>query len=415
VSWFNHRPRVSAARRKANAQKRAAALEWKGQTLQPVQAATPRGRIATSFWGQAWCEHLESFSDFENRLPRGRAYLRNGSVLHLDIQPGRIDALVMGSSLYRQSIRVDPLPDARWQALKQRCGGRIGSLIELLQGRISHEIMGIVTDRKTGLFPSPHEIHLDCDCPDWASLCKHLAAVLYGVGARLDTSPELLFRLRGVDHSELIQSDVGALTAARAGKSRRRTLATSSLGEVFGIELDDAPSDAEKSNSLVSKPPKVPTPEPLPQTRAAARKSSSTDRAHAEPGRRHGSKPSGRTRSTAKNPPVAFKSPASKPASRIRPSSVAPTASYSPRATPAVDPGFSPGFTASSIRALRERLGLSRAGFAARLGVSGQTIANWENSIGPLNLQSRSQAQLRKVLEWTPPDDDNRSQKRRNI
>jgi len=55
-----------------------------------------------------------------------------------------------------------------------------------------------------GLFPSPAEIKLSCSCPDWADMCKHVASALYGVGARLDQKPQLLFVLRGVDENELI-------------------------------------------------------------------------------------------------------------------------------------------------------------------------------------------------------------------
>lgn len=233
MSW-HYKPYVPVAQRRRKAEKKMAALRKKGEAVEPVTAATPRGKIAASVWGQAWCEHLESYSDFRNRLPRGRTYLRNGSVCHLGIETGRIQALVMGSSLYKQSVRIDPLPKAKWEALKKRCQGKVGSLVELLQGKLSDEIMALVTDRRTGIFPSPKEIHLDCDCPDWAGLCKHLAAVLYGVGARLDDAPELLFKLRGVDHTELIAADATALTGS---KGRRRRLAADSIGDVFGNEM----------------------------------------------------------------------------------------------------------------------------------------------------------------------------------
>ncbi len=252
MSWF-YKPYVSVAERRRKADKKVAALQKKGQKLEPVSAATPRGKIATSFWGQAWCEHLESYSDFANRLPRGRTYLRNGSVLHLDIGPGRIQALVMGSSPYKQTIRIATLPKAKWEAVKTRCRGKVGSLVELLQGKLSGEIMSVVTDRKNGLFPSDREIEMDCSCPDWAGLCKHLAAVLYGVGARLDTAPELLFKLRGVDHTELIQADVSTLVE-RQGKGRR--LASAALADVFDIDLDDEAAPPKPTTV----PPKAPAP-----------------------------------------------------------------------------------------------------------------------------------------------------------
>ncbi len=248
MSWY-FKPYVSVADRQSQGQKKLAAFRKEGRVLEPVGPAGPQGKIAASFWGKAWCLHLESFSDYENRLPRGRSYLRGGSVLHLGIKSGEIRALVQGSRLYEQVIRIDPLPAAKWEVVKKKCRGKIGSLVELLQGRLSGEIMAVVTDRAGGLFPAPKEIHMECNCPDWASLCKHLAAVLYGVGARLDAAPELLFKLRGVDSAELIDSDPSTLVGQR-GKSRR--LAPSALESVFGIELDEeplvAPGKGERRN-----------------------------------------------------------------------------------------------------------------------------------------------------------------------
>ena len=194
--------------------------------------------IAKTFWGKAWCENLESYSDFENRLPRGRTYVRNGSVVHLEIQPGRISALVSGSELYSVEITISSLPDPHWKCVKSQCAGQIGSLVELLQGRLSRSVMDVVTQRGGGLFPKPAEIKMTCSCPDWAGMCKHVAAVMYGVGARLDDKPELLFLLRKVDHLELIAGAVDSAPIAGAGKSRgKKTIAARDLADVFGIEM----------------------------------------------------------------------------------------------------------------------------------------------------------------------------------
>ena len=192
--------------------------------------------IARSFWGRRWCAHLESFSDFANRLPRGRTYARRGSILNLEIEPGRVKAKVSGSRPrpYAVTVRVKPLPDAAWQAIKTRCAGQIGSLLELLRGSLSDEVMAVVTDPARGLFPKPREITLQCSCPDWASMCKHVAAALYGIGNRLDASPELLFRLRGVDPAELISAQL----ELPAGAAAADTLADDQIGAVFDIELD---------------------------------------------------------------------------------------------------------------------------------------------------------------------------------
>jgi uncharacterized Zn finger protein len=237
MSYNGWAPYVPVAARRAKAQKQLEKMKKKGLTVQPVQL-TGR-KIAASFWGKGWCDHMESFSDYANRLPRGRTYVRNGSVCHLDIKPGRIDAIVSGSSLYNVAISITPLQEKKWHAVKQSCSGRIGSLIDLLRGKLDRGVMEVVSDRKEGLFPLPGEMKFTCDCPDWAGMCKHVAAVLYGVGARLDHAPEMLFTLRGVNHEDLVDISAAVTDVAKAGTSRRR-IAASGIADVFGIDLAEA-------------------------------------------------------------------------------------------------------------------------------------------------------------------------------
>ena len=186
-------PYVSVAERRRKAAKKVAALQKKGKTISPVHI---EGRtIARTFWGKAWCDNLEAYSDFSNRLPRGRAYVRNGSVIDLQITRGEIVAMVSGSSIYTVKITIRALEQPRWKAVIGHCSGQIDSLVELLQGKFSRGVMEIITCKERGLFPAPKQIAMDCSCPDGAVMCKHVAAVLYGVGARLDESPELFFQL----------------------------------------------------------------------------------------------------------------------------------------------------------------------------------------------------------------------------
>ena len=248
------------AETRRRAEKAASDLGRKGQKLNPVRVD---GRtIARSFWGKAWWENLESYSDYANRLPRGRAYARNGSVIDLQITPGLIHALVSGSSVYRVTITIERVNQVAWKALKTDCAGRVGSLMDLLQSKLSSQVMEILTRRETGLFPRPNEIGLNCSCPDWAGMCKHIAATLYGVGARLDTSPELLFVLRGADHLELVTEVAESVTAGASNSSdSSATLAGENLEEVFGIEIELAApetSRAAASNAPKSSKPKQP-------------------------------------------------------------------------------------------------------------------------------------------------------------
>lgn len=255
MSWYRWRPYVPVAARRARALEKMKKLQKKGLAIQPVKI---EGRnIAQTFWGKAWCDHLEKFSDFANRLPRGRTYVRNGSVCHLEIAAGEIKAMVSGSELYNVGIGIKKVPAKRWSDFKKLCAGEIGSLLELLQGRLSRNVMSMVTDRDNGLFPVPAEITLKCDCPDWAVMCKHVAAVLYGVGARLDERPELLFLLRGVDHEDLISAEAGSAAVVRTVKGDGAgRIAEADLSRLFGIEMSNG--EAKDTDGLVVK--RVPGP-----------------------------------------------------------------------------------------------------------------------------------------------------------
>jgi uncharacterized Zn finger protein len=239
MAFDEWRPYVPVAQRRKQAARFAAKLAKKGRPVSPVEI---EGRaIANSFWGKAWCDNLESYSDFANRMPRGRTYVRNGSVVDLQIAAGKVTAVVSGSEVYQIEIQMDALDRKVWRSLTQQCAGQIGSMIELLQGRFSGDVMQLLARPKTGLFPSPKEIHLSCTCPDWANMCKHVAAALYGVGARLDREPEIFFTLRQVDQTELVSAASTGRGLARKTAPRAKTLATDNLSSIFGIELDDAP------------------------------------------------------------------------------------------------------------------------------------------------------------------------------
>jgi uncharacterized Zn finger protein len=228
-------PYVSVAQRRANAAKAVKALKKKGRDCLPV--VIEKRTIAHTFWGKKWCDNLEQYSDYENRLPRGRTYVRNGSVVDLQIGPESITALVAGSRMYQVDISVRPLERALWTTILQRCTGQIGSLVDLLQGRLSAGVMDVVAQAGSGLFPAPRQVRFSCSCPDGAGMCKHIAAALYGVGHRLDQQPELLFRLRNIDPAELIQGAIdGSLVLAETDTGQ--SMGDVDLSALFGIDLD---------------------------------------------------------------------------------------------------------------------------------------------------------------------------------
>ncbi len=272
-------PYVPVAARRAAAARHAAAERKKGGALSPVVL---RGRtIASSFWGQSWCDNLEAYSDYANRLPRGRAYARNGSVIDLQIAKGVVRAKVSGSSIYTTTVRVAPIDAKAWRGLVDRHASGVSSVVDLLQGRLPKSLLEALSDRSSGLFPSPREMQLSCSCPDWASMCKHVAAVLYGVGARLDERPELFFELRGVEVTDLATHG-GHL---ELGTSQAGSLEGADLGELFGIELAPAAVAPAKVAGRAERAPKAPVIEPATKSKPSTRRNSapSAERVEAAP------------------------------------------------------------------------------------------------------------------------------------
>src|SRR4051794_27243854 len=242
-------PYVPVAARRRKAEREMEKLRKKGAVLSPVKI---EGRqITRTFWGKAWCDNLESYRDYENRLPRGRTYVRNGAVVDLQIAPREVTAIVSGSKIYKIKVSIGDVGPARWKTLCADCSGGIDSLVELLQGRFSKGVMERLCRQDTGLFPRPSEIRFTCSCSDYASMCKHIAAVLYGVGARLDEKPELLFRLRAVDETELLSNLVSALPNTRMKRDAVQTLVGDDLAALFGLDMEEskAPAPAHSADA----------------------------------------------------------------------------------------------------------------------------------------------------------------------
>jgi uncharacterized Zn finger protein len=354
MGWYGYKPYVSAAERKAKALKQMEKLRKQGQSIKPIVIAGRK--IAKNFWGEAWCEHLESFSDYANRLPRGRTYVRNGSVCHLDIEKGEVSATVSGSELYQVKVSINPLPPAKWNAVKKSSTNQIRSLLDLLQGKIPDSVMETVTNQQNGLFPSPREIKFDCSCPDYASMCKHIAAVLYGVGARLDQNPELLFTLRGVAVEELIDKDAEVATATGGRSSKRNRISLEGLGDVFDIEIndDEAGEAPVPGRNRVHAAPKDPARE---QSEDLASSATITRKVAAK-----------------KKVPLREK--------------VLVSRNSSPEPV-----------TGKEVKELRQKFEMSQAKFGKLIGVSATMICFWEN--GKLGIKEEYAQSLRQALKHT--------------
>lgn len=243
MSYWGFRPYVPVAARRAQAAKEIEKLRKKGRSVAPV--VVDGRKIARNFWGKAWCDNLERYSDFANRLPRGRTYVNNGSVIDLQIERGKVEALVSGSEIYKVKIDIAVAAPARWKAICTDCAGSVGSLVELLQGKLSKYVMERVCREIDGLFPAPREITMSCSCPDWAGMCKHVAATLYGVGARLDSQPDLLFKLRGVNREDMVSAVGADLPLSAMPAASDRVLADDGVAALFGLDMAE-PATAKR-------------------------------------------------------------------------------------------------------------------------------------------------------------------------
>lgn len=233
---------VSVDEKRAKAGKSLTKLKKKNPSVKPVVITGTA--IASSWWGKAWNKNLEGYADYSNRIVRGRSYVRSGAVLDLQISPGEITALVQGSRSrpYSVVIEITGIAPAAWETLKKACAGKLDSLPELLAGKFPRTLGELYTERGKGLFPSPREIHFSCSCPDYAAMCKHVAAVLYGVSARLDTEPGLFFTLRQAAVADLVSETVRQKSQElldRAKKKSKRVLDESDLSALFGIQLEE--------------------------------------------------------------------------------------------------------------------------------------------------------------------------------
>ncbi|MBU4260276.1 MAG: hypothetical protein KKC76_00155 [Proteobacteria bacterium] len=256
MSYWGYPRYVSVAEKKAKAEKKLKQLQKKNPGIQPV--VIEGNILARTWWGKSWNQNLERYADYANRIGRGRSYVRHGAVLDLKIDTGKVTALVQGSTSrpYEVEIKIQAISQANWSAIKKQCEGQLKSLQDLLAGKFPKILADIFFAEEKGLFPSPQAISFDCSCPDWASMCKHVAAALYGIGARFDEDPSLFFKLRGADTGDLITRAVKDKTEELLAKTKTKSakvIVDADLADIFGIDLDNKPDFAGNGTTAVSK------------------------------------------------------------------------------------------------------------------------------------------------------------------
>lgn len=229
-------PTVAEIRKKASATKKQD--KKKGKEFAPVVI---QGRtIAKNWWGKAWCENLERYADYTNRIDRGKRYVRSGAIVDLQIDSGKVLAKVQGTRKipYKVEIRISPLSEEKCQSIIERCTTKLENVEQLLEGNFSSEMKALF-EGEDGLFPSPREISFNCSCPDWALMCKHVAAALYGIGARFDEQPLMFFKLRGIDFNHFIDvtlaNKIEVMLKNAEHPQSDRIMCEDRLTELFGV------------------------------------------------------------------------------------------------------------------------------------------------------------------------------------
>ena len=242
--WWREQRYVSVGEKRARAERKFKALVKKNPNLRPI--IIEGSTLVTTWWGKAWNKNLKSYADYSNRVGRGSSYVRHRAVLDLQINPGRVTALVMGSrsTPYEVSVDIQPLDKKIWEGIKEQCVGHFDSLKDLLAGKFPKKLAQLFTVQREGLFPSPKDITMNCSCPDWATMCKHVAATLYGIGARFDEDPALFFELRKVRVEDLVEETLNEATTQLLDRSEERgsqaqIIDDSELSTIFGIDMDD--------------------------------------------------------------------------------------------------------------------------------------------------------------------------------
>jgi len=236
MAFYDSYPKyVPVAEGNAKAKKQIEKMLKKNPLLQPI--IIEGKNIANTWWGKAWNKNLEIYADYSNRISRGRSYVRSGAVLDISIETGLVTALVQGSERkpYQITIKVSPLSNEKLANILKFCNHKIDNLAELLEGKFPKELEELFTLQGKGLFPTMKEISFECSCFDWAEMCKHVTAALYGIGARFDEDPMLFFKLRDIDFEVLLKKTIQQKMQNLLENSDKKSSRALDEKDVFGL------------------------------------------------------------------------------------------------------------------------------------------------------------------------------------
>ena len=237
MAYYGFAEYVPVAEKKANALNAIKKLKEKDPNISPVII---EGTLGKTWWSKSWNKNLESYADYSNRISRGKSYVRQHCVVDLKISKGEIFSKVQGSRIkpYDIEIKIETLTKEAMNHVLMSCQKSIESIEQLVEGKFPKGLETLICDKNEGLFPSPKAIQFSCTCPDYAVMCKHVAATLYGIGVRLEEDPLLFFELRDIDINGLIKKSIEEKLEnmlKHAGDKSDRTIEDDNIEDLFGF------------------------------------------------------------------------------------------------------------------------------------------------------------------------------------
>ena len=223
-------------------------LEAKGG----IRSRVIRGRAYQyNWWSRRWLQILEESID-AGRLTRGRSYARKGQVVEIDVEPGLVSASVQGTRKkpYQIKLGFETVTDEAKELLLLRFRERASFAAKLLAHEMPEEMEEVFKETGIPLFMRKSAIRrFKCTCPDDATPCKHIIAVLLLLAEVIDDDPFLLLKLRGIDRERMISllTSESAAEGSDAFDSCEEWEENADTGEISGGTADERETYREES------------------------------------------------------------------------------------------------------------------------------------------------------------------------
>ena len=157
--------------------------------------------ITKTWWGEKWLDALKGV-DYANRIGRGKTYANTGRVYDIIINDNLALAKVKGNyqSFYNVSVEFKQFSQSEKNTIIKAIYENPTVMSALLNRKLPREVYDLLKSQNVNVFPTSHrDLNTDCNCPDYATICKHIAGLVYMIALEIDKDPFLIFKLRGLD------------------------------------------------------------------------------------------------------------------------------------------------------------------------------------------------------------------------